>query len=71
MFVSGNGNIISFKGAIDKIIISGKNNDIYTESVEQVIVSGNSNIVSWEKSKNVSGKPVVQDKGAYNNIGMR
>jgi hypothetical protein len=69
--ISGNENKITFKGAVGKIVITGKNNDIFIESVKQIIVPGSGNFVSWEKSDNAGGKPVIQDKGGYNNIERR
>lgn len=69
--VSGNENRLTFKGTIRKIIITGKNNDILIESVKQIIVPGNGNFVSWEKSENTGGKPVIVDKGGYNNVERR
>ena len=71
VFISGNDNRLTFKGTIGKIIITGKDNDILIESVNQIIVSGNGNFVSWEKSTNASSKPIIQDKGGYNNIEKR
>lgn len=69
IILSGNNNRLTFKGTISKILITGKDNDITIESVNQITISGNGNFVSWEKSSN--GKPVIQDKGGYNNIERR
>ncbi len=71
VLISGNENKITFKGSIGKIVITGKNNDITIVSVKQIIVPGSGNFVSWEKSDNAGGKPVIQDKGGYNNIERR
>ncbi len=71
VLISGNDNKITFKGSIGKIVITGKNNDITIVSVKQIIVPGSGNFVSWEKSDNAGGKPVIQDKGGYNNIERR
>lgn len=71
LMVSGNENKLSVKGKVDKLIISGKDNDITISSVNQIVISGSSNFVSWESSENTSGKPVVQDKGGYNNVGKK
>lgn len=71
VLISGNENKITFKGNIGKIVITGKNNDITIVSVKQIIVPGSGNFVSWEKSDNAGGKPVIQDKGGYNNIERR
>ncbi len=67
--ISGHDNKLNFTGKIGKLIITGKNNDITTQSVVQILVTGNGNFVSWEKAPN--GKPIVSDKGGYNNIEKR
>ncbi|MBK9792027.1 MAG: DUF3060 domain-containing protein [Sphingobacteriales bacterium] len=69
--LSGNDNKITFKGSIGKYSNNRKNNDITIVSVKQIIVPGSGNFVSWEKSDNAGGKPVIQDKGGYNNIERR
>ena len=69
--LSGNDNKLTFKGTIGKILITGKDNDITIETVNKITVSGNGNFVSWEKSTTTNGKPVVEDKGGYNNIEKR
>lgn len=71
VLLSGNDNKLTFKGTIGKILITGKDNDITIETVNKITVSGNGNFVSWEKSTNAKGKPVVEDKGGYNNIEKR
>lgn len=71
VLLSGNDNKITFKGTIGKIVITGKNNDIFIESVKQIVVPGSGNFISWEKSDNTGGKPFIQDKGGYNNIEKR
>jgi len=71
ILLSGNNNKITFKGTVGKIVITGKDNDIYISSVEQIIVTGNGNFVSWEKSPNSNGKPYTLDRGGYNNIEKR
>ncbi len=71
VLVSGNENKLNITGSVGKILITGKNNDITIGSVKEIIISGNTNFVSWEKSDNSEGKPVIQDKGGYNNIEKR
>mgnify|MGYP002138972700 FL=1 len=67
--ISGHDNKLIFTGKIGKLIITGKDNDITAQSVAQIIVTGNGNFVSWEKAPN--GKPILSDKGGYNNIEKR
>ena len=71
VILSGDDNRLTFKGTIGKILITGKNNDITIESVNQIMIPGNGNFVSWEKSSNANGKPIIQDKGGYNNVERR
>lgn len=71
VLLSGNDNKLTFKGAIGKILITGKDNDITIVTVNKISVTGNGNFVSWEKSTTANGKPVVEDKGGYNNIEKR
>ncbi len=71
IIISGSDNKLNFKGTIGIILITGNNNDITIESVNQINLPGNGNFVSWEKSTNASGKPKIQDKGGYNNVGKR
>lgn len=71
VILSGNDNKLTFKGTIGKILITGKDNDITIVTVNKITVTGNGNFVSWEKSTTANGKPVVEDKGGYNNIEKR
>lgn len=71
VLLSGSNNKITIKGIVGKISITGKDNDVYIETVNHITVSGNGNFVSWEKSTNANGKPVIVDKGGYNNIDKR
>jgi hypothetical protein len=40
-------------------------------TVNEILVKGNYNFISWEKSSNANGKPLISDKGGYNNVGQR
>ena len=71
VLISGNDNKITIKGLIGKITITGKDNDLVIESVNQIIISGNGNFVSWEKTSNGNQKPNITDKGGYNNVGRK
>ncbi|MFN8294638.1 MAG: DUF3060 domain-containing protein [Chitinophagales bacterium] len=71
VILSGNDNKLTFKGTIGKILITGKDNDITIVTVNKITVTGNGNFVSWEKSTTANGKPIVEDKGGYNNIEKR
>ncbi len=69
--ISGNGNKLTITGSAAHVLITGKDNDIAIQSVNEITVTGNGNFVSWEKTGNGNAKPVVQDKGGYNNVGKK
>lgn len=69
--IDGNDNKINITGNCKQIFITGKNNDITIESLDTIEITGSGNFVSWEKSGNASGKPIVKDKGGYNNVGKK
>lgn len=71
LLISGNENKLTITGILDKIILTGKNNDVTIVSVNTIILTGNGNFVSWEKTSNNKSNPVIQDNGGYNNIGKR
>lgn len=71
MMISGNSNKLTITGSVGKIVISGKDNDITLVSVNEIKVTGTGNFISWEKSTNSNGKPIVQKIGGYNNIEKR
>lgn len=69
--IEGNNNQINITGNCKQIFITGKSNDITIESLDFIEITGESNFVSWEKSSNTSGKPIIRDKGGYNNVGKK
>lgn len=69
--VEGDHNKITVSDGTSKIFVKGKGNDISMVSADYIEITGDGNFVSWEKSANASGKPVVLDKGGYNNVGKR
>jgi hypothetical protein len=69
--IEGNNNSITVIEGNVKIFIKGKGNDINMISANYIEISGDNNFVSWEKSENASGKPQVNDKGGYNNVGKK
>ena len=69
--ISGSENKITITGNCRQLFITGKNNDIVVESLDAVEITGSGNFVSWEKSSNTNGKPIIKDKGGYNNVGKK
>lgn len=69
--ISGNENKITITGNCSQLFITGKNNDIVVESLDNIEITGSGNFVSWEKSTNATGKPIIKDKGGYNNVGKK
>jgi len=69
--LSGNDNKLTITGNIGKILITGKNNDITIVAVNEISITGSGNFVSWEKTGNGNAKPIIQDKGGYNNVEKR
>lgn len=69
--VTGDGNHIDIGDGNGVIFVKGKNNDINMKTADYIEVTGDGNFVSWEASKSPTGKPVVLDKGGYNNVGKR
>lgn len=69
--ITGSNNKMNLPGTYEKVVITGKNNDITITSVNTIVVTGNGNFVSWEKSSNNTGKPVIKDTGSYNNVGKK
>lgn len=58
-----------FVGNMNKITIKGNMNDIYIDGVNEIEIVGNNNFIEWKSSDNANGKPIVKDKGGYNNVG--
>jgi len=71
ILLSGNDNKLTITGNVGKILITGKNNDITIVAVNEITITGSGNFVSWEKTNNANAKPVIQDKGGYNNVEKR
>jgi hypothetical protein len=71
VLISGNNNKITITGNVGKILITGKDNDITIVAVNEIVITGNGNFVSWEKTNTSSAKPIIQDKGGYNNVEKR
>lgn len=71
ILVSGSNNKLTITGNVGKILISGKDNDITIVAVNEIVITGNGNFVSWEKTNSSAVKPVIQDKGGYNNVEKR
>ena len=71
VLLSGSDNKIHIKGTVANITITGKNNEVDLESVNSILLSSDFNFVSWQTSTNKSGKPIVTDKGGYNNVGKK
>lgn len=71
VLIAGNNNKLVLTGNVNKLLVTGKDNDLEVASVKEIIVSGNGNFISWERSGNTSGKPLVKDSGGYNNIGKK
>ena len=71
VLIAGNNNKLVLTGNVNKLLVTGKDNDLEVASVKEIIVSGNGNFISWERSGNASGKPLVKDSGGYNNIGKK
>ena len=71
VLISGNDNKLTITGNVAKIWITGKNNDITIVAVNEITITGSGNFVSWEKSNYSGAKPVIQDKGGYNNVEKR
>ncbi|HRB92293.1 MAG TPA: DUF3060 domain-containing protein [Chitinophagales bacterium] len=69
--IAGNDNKITIHGYVEKLSILGKNNEIDVESVHEIYIKNDYNFVSWQATPNKSGKPIISDKGGYNNIGKR
>ncbi len=71
VLIAGSNNKLVLTGNANKLLVSGKDNDIEVASVKEITVSGSGNFISWERSGNASGKPVVKDTGGYNNVGKK
>ena len=69
--IEGDNNKLYIREGNDQVFIKGKNNDINMKSADYIEITGDGNFVSWETTKNPTHKPVVQDKGGYNNVGKR
>ncbi len=69
--ISGNESKINITGNCRQLFITGKNNDIVVESLDNIEITGSGNFVSWEKSTNANDKPIIKDKGGYNNVGKK
>jgi len=57
------------------VVIAGNDNKItihgYVEKLSEIYIKNDYNFVSWQATPNKSGKPIISDKGGYNNIGKR
>ena len=71
ILISGDKNTIHFTGICQKLVITGKYNDIDVDTVSAIVITGNYNFVSWKLGTNAKAKPVITDKGGYNNVGKR
>lgn len=71
ILLAGNDNKLTITGNVGKILITGKNNDITIVAVNEITITGSGNFVSWEKTNNTNAKPIIQDKGGYNNVEKR
>ncbi len=69
--IEGDGNKIEIGEGNEQIFIKGKNNDINMKRADYIEITGDGNFVSWESTMNPNGKPVIVDKGGYNNVGKR
>lgn len=69
--IVGDGNKIKINGTVGKLSISGNDNEIDVESVKEIAIKFNYNFVSWQQSPNANGKPIISDKGGYNNVGKK
>ena len=71
ILISGSNNKLTIIGNVGKILITGKDNDISIVAVNEIVITGSGNFVSWEKTNSSSVKPIIQDKGGYNNVEKR
>jgi hypothetical protein len=69
--IEGSNNRINIADGNTMIFVKGKKNDINMISADYIEITGDDNFVSWQVSNNASGKPVIKDKGGYNNVGKR
>lgn len=66
--ISGISNRINIKGNCKKVLISGADNEIILDTVQEIILKGNNNILTWNYSKLPDNKPIITDKGSQNKI---
>jgi hypothetical protein len=67
----GNNNNIVINGLCNKLIITGKGNDVEVDTIADIIINGNYNFVSWKNTTNKNDQANIKDFGSYNNIGKR
>jgi hypothetical protein len=69
--IEGSNNRINIADGNTMIFVKGKKNDINMISADYIEITGDDNFISWQVSNTASGKPVIKDKGGYNNVGKR
>ena len=69
--IEGDNNKINIGEGNEKIFVKGKNNDIILKCADYIEITGNDNFISWETTNSPTHKPVIIDKGGYNNVGKR
>lgn len=71
VLIAGKNNVIKITGTCKTVLITGEDNDVEIDSVEQIVIKGNYNFVSWIATQNPTEKPIIKDTGGYNNVGKR
>ncbi|MBL3547274.1 DUF3060 domain-containing protein [Chryseobacterium sp. KMC2] len=64
--ISGSDNIITIKGSITTIQVSGASNTVYIDKINNISIEGSGNIVFYKSSGRKSGKALVSLTGIEN-----
>ncbi|MCJ8153864.1 DUF3060 domain-containing protein [Chryseobacterium sp. SSA4.19] len=66
--ISGVKNIITIKGYVSRLEVSGSGNTVYTDKISRISVEGTDNKIFYGTSPNKNGKPAVSSNGVGNSV---
>ncbi len=66
--ISGVKNIITIKGYVSRLEVSGSGNTVYTDKISRISVEGTDNKIFYSTSPNKNGKPAVSSSGVGNSV---